>query len=246
MSTDISIEPATPMTPSTRPAPLVGAGPTRWAAVAGIIFVALQAPLPFIMGDVPAIDAPAAEIRDYLVSDGGRILLAMTLVALAACFFLWFLAGLRTHLHRAEGGDGRLSALAFGAGIATITLNLTATMPTVALAWNDTAASADTGLLRTVWNLSTLALVPIGSTAGLFALAVALIILRTGARPAWLGWLGLLTTILSVASVFYLLADGSNAVLEAINMAGFLVAMVFILLLSILMVHRPAEVAVKA
>ena len=246
MSTEVSIGPATPMTPGTRHVPLVGTGATRWAAVAGVIFVALQAPLPFIVGDAPPIDAPAPEIRDYLVGDGGRILLAMTLVALAACFFLWFLAGLRTHLHRAEGGDGRLSALAFGAGIATITLNLTATMPTVALAWNDTAASADAGLLRTVWNLNTLALVPIGSTAGVFALAIALVILRTRALPAWLGWLGLPTVVLGVASVFYLLADGTNAVLEATNMAGFLVAMVFILLLSIRMVRRPAEVAVTA
>src|SRR5262249_55574456 len=161
--------------------------------------------------------------------DGSRILLATTLVAFASFFFLWFLGGLRSHLHAAEGGDGRVSAIAFGAGIATIALNVMASMPTVALAWNKTAASADPDLLRPVWTLNALALVPIGSPAAMFTLAVALVILRTRVLPAWVGWFGLLTTVLSLASLLYLLADGANAVLQTVNIAGFLTAMVFVL-----------------
>jgi hypothetical protein len=211
-----------------------------------MVFVALQVPLPFLVGDAPSTDDPAAKVRDYLVNDGNRILLGVTLVAFAAFFFLWFLGGLRPYLQRAERDGGRLSMLAFGAGIVTIALNVTASMPTAALAWNDTAASADPGLLRTVWNLNTLALVPNGSTAAMFTLAIALIVLRSRVLPAWLGWLGLITSALSLASVFYLLANGSNAVLELLNIAGFLSAMIFVLILCVQMVRRPNETAAPA
>jgi hypothetical protein len=131
------------------------------------------------------------------------------------------------------GGDGRLSTIAFGAGIATIALNVMAAMPTVALAWTQTAGSADPGLVRTVWNLNTLALVPIGSTAAMFTLAVALVILRTRLLPPWVGWFGLLSTVLSLASLFYLLADGVNVLLQTINIARFLTAIVFVLVVCV-------------
>jgi hypothetical protein len=216
-------------------------GTRRWeqlAAATGIMFVLLQlASLP-VMGSVPALDDPTSEIRDYLVDDGGNVLLAATLLALAAFFFLWFLGSVRALLRVAEGGEGRLSAVAFGGGVVTITLAVAAILPTVALAWDDTAARADEGLLHAVWNLNTLALVPIGTTSGVFTLAVAVVILRTRVLPVWLAWIGVVATVLGVISVFYLVADDPDTPLGIVNLAGFLSAMLFILLLSIVMVVR--------
>ncbi len=210
----------------------------RLAAATGIVFVALQVPIVAILSGAPAIDDPPAVIRDYLVLDGGRILLATTLVTLAAFFFIWFLGSVYALLREAEGAAGRLSMVAVGAGLVTIALNVTAGLPAVALAWNDTAKAADPGLVQTVWTFNTLALVPIGATAGAFTLAVAVVILRTRALPTWLGGLGIVSTILGVASVFYIVADGENTALGLVNLAGFLVGMLFILLLSILIVMR--------
>jgi len=240
MATEISaaLERPGPTPSATGQPQLAHSGPTRLAGVTGIVFVALQVPIPFLLGGAPGIDDPPAAIREYLVADGHRILVATTLVTMAAFFFLWFLGGLRSYLQDAEGRSGHLSAIALGAGVATITLNVAASTPVAALAWNDTAASADPGLLQTVWNLNTLALVPIGSTFGVLSLAVAAVILRTRILPAWLGWLGVLAMVLGVASVLLVVADGTNAVLEAINVAGFLVAMVFILLVSIGLVRE--------
>jgi hypothetical protein len=231
-----------PASTATAPAPEVSRRRRdQLAAATGIVFVALQLPIVAILSGAPAIDDPPAVIRDYLVDDSGRILLAFTLVTVAAFFFIWFLGSVHTLLRNAEGADGRLSMVAVGAGLVTIALNVTAGVPAVALAWNDTAAAADPGLLQAVWTFNTLALVPIGATAAAFSLAVAVVILRTRALPTWLGGLGIVSTILGVASVFYIVADGDNTALGIVNLAGFLVGMLFILLLSILTVMRLAK-----
>lgn len=210
----------------------------RLAAATGIVFVVLQVSALAVLGSVPALDDPPAEIQEFFMDDGGRVLLVACLVALSALFFLWFLGSLRAFLSAAEGGQGRLSAVAFGAGLVTITLSVVAFVLPAGLAWEDTAAQADPGLVRTVWNLNTLTLVPIGATAGAFSLAVALVILRTRVLPRWLGWLNIVSTILGAISVFYLAADDSDTPLGPINLVGFLLGMTAILLLSILMVIR--------
>lgn len=214
----------------------------RWERVAaglGIIFVVLQLAAGAMLGGAPALDAPPPEIQSYLVGDGVNVLLAATMAALAAFFGLWFLGSLRTFLERAEGAQGRLSTVAFGAGLVTITMATTASLPTVALAWGDTAARAEPGLLQAVWNLNTLALVPVGSSAGAFCLAAALVILRTRILPAWLGWIGVLAAAAGVIATFYLVADDPDSPLGTpANLGGFLLSMLFILLLSIFMVIR--------
>jgi hypothetical protein len=214
----------------------------RLGAGLGIVFVALQLVLGAVLGGAPALDASRAEIQRYLVDDGANILLAATLGTLSAFFFILFLGTVRTFLRTAEGPPGSLSTVVFGAGIVTIALATTAGLPTVALAWDDTAALADPGLVQAAWNLNTLALVPIGSSAGAFCLAAALIILRTRVTPAWVGWIGVLAGVVGVIATFFLLADDPGSPLGTpANLGGYLLAMLFILLLSIFMTIRPGK-----
>ena len=211
----------------------------RLGASLGVVFVALQLGLGAVLGGAPALDTPPAEIQRYLLDDGANVLLAATMGTLSAFFFILFLGTLRTFLRTAEGPAGSLGTVAFGAGLVTIALATTAGLPTVALAWDDTAALADPGLVQAAWNLNTLALVPIGSSAGAFCLAAALIILRTRVMPAWVGWVGALAGAVSVIATFFLLADDPDSPLGTpANLGGFLLAMLFILLLSIFMTIR--------
>lgn len=211
----------------------------RLGAASGIVFVALQLTLGAVLAGAPALDAPPAEIRSYLVEDGANVLLAATLGTLSAFFFFWFLGTLRTFMQSAEGTPGSLSAVAFGAGLVTIALATTASLPAVALAWNDAAAIADPGLVRAVWNLNTLALVPIGASAAAFSLAAAVVIQRTRVLPAWVGWIGVLAAFVGVIATLFLVADDADSPLGTpANLGGFLLAMLFILLLSIFMVIR--------
>ena len=156
-----------------------------------------------------------------------------------SAFFIWFLGSVRTFLRMAEGAPGTLSEVAFGAGLVTITLATTASLPTVALAWDDTVAVAEAGLVQAVWNLNTLAPVPIGSSAGAFSFAAAIVILRTRVMPAWVGWIGVRATIMGLIATFFLVADEPDSPLGTpANLGGFLLGMLFILLLSIFMVIR--------
>src|SRR5262245_27563626 len=92
----------------------------RWAPVAGIAFVVLMVVGSMLVGNVPSPDASRAEIAAYL-SDGDRQMhniVGAYLWVIGAIAFLWFLIRLRNDLRRAEGGNGTLSNLAFGAGVA--------------------------------------------------------------------------------------------------------------------------------
>jgi hypothetical protein len=211
----------------------------RLGAALGIVFVALQLALGAVLGGAPALDAPPAEIKSYLVDDGVNVLLAATMGTLSAFFFIVFLGTARTFLRTAEGPPGSLSTVVFGAGLVTIALATTASLPTVALAWHDTAALADPGLVQAAWNLNTLALVPIGSSAGAFCLAAAVIILRSRITPAWVGSIGVLAGVVSVIATLFTLTDDPDSPLGTpANLGGFLLAILFILLLSIFMTIR--------
>ena len=50
----------------------------------------------------------------------------LTLFLAGAALYLWYLGSLRTWLHDAEGGTGRLSTVAFGAGTVWVGVNMVA------------------------------------------------------------------------------------------------------------------------
>lgn len=211
----------------------------RLAAATGIVFVILQAAVGPIMGDSPDFDARAGEIRDYLVEDGGGVLVATMLNVISAFFFLWFLGSLRSVLQVAEGGQGRLTSVAFGAGLVTIALAVAASVPITALAWEDTAAAVqDNGMLRAAWNLTFLAFVPLSMTSAAFALAISMLIFRTRLFPMWVGVFGVVTTVVQVIGVFGLAADDYDTPLGFFGFLGFVTIMIFILIISIFMVIR--------
>jgi len=84
----------------------------RFAAATGVLFFALLmlAPEPNL-----GIESPSAEaVKQFYLSNQQSFRASFLLTGLAYAFFLSFLAILRTELRRAEGGDGRLSALAVG------------------------------------------------------------------------------------------------------------------------------------
>jgi hypothetical protein len=110
--------------------------------------------------------------------------------------FLWMLGSLRATLFAAEGGTGRLSTLAFGSGVATAVSMLFTVLPHAQAAFdadNTSATSID-------------ALVHMGDAffggVELFAIpllaATALVILRFGALPRWLGWFSLALALILV------------------------------------------------
>jgi len=160
----------------------------RWEAATGYLVVALGiAGAAFERGAPPAT-APVAESLAFFAQYRSELLAQSLLFVLSAGLYLWFFGSLRSFLLRAEGGSGRLSNVAFGAGIIWAGLQMIFQGAQVALAMGAGGDLTPTvaGIFGDLaYALSVIAYVPMA----MMLAAVAVVSLRTGAFPKWLGWL---------------------------------------------------------
>jgi hypothetical protein len=99
----------------------------------------------------------------------------------------------------AEGGTGRLSAIAFGGGLVLVTCGAVDSALQFAVA--DSVGDVPplvTQSLSVLYNDFFLGF-PVG--VGVWMLASALVVLRTSVLPAWLGWFALIIGIVSLTPV---------------------------------------------
>lgn len=161
----------------------------RFAPLAGVGAVVLWIIGLITEGDI-AGKSKGSEILAYYRGNENRILFGFVLFAIGTLLFIWFLGSLRRRLMLAEGGDGRVSAIAYGSGIATAVclMLLNAPHAAAAISTDDLDPSAARALVSMgdAFFLGAEYLLP----ALLFAAAI--VALRTGALPKWLGWLSVL------------------------------------------------------
>jgi hypothetical protein len=182
----------------------------RWAALSGIVFVALMLGGAAFVTDVPEADASAREISGYLTDSGNhtRNIIGAYIWVLGGLAFLGFLSGLRSVLRRAEGDPGTLSSVVFGAGVVfTAVWSVSAaTLAAVAYAveFSDAPVS-NPDLVRVLPQLGSLLLLLGGGFAGiLLVAATSILVFRTGVLPRWLAWLGIPVAIALVFPVTYM------------------------------------------
>jgi hypothetical protein len=172
----------------------------RWGAIGGFLYV-IGMILLFIWPGEPPQDATAEQLlqfyrdNEFAVTWGAYIL-----VTLAGLGLLWFLGSLRSALRRAEGGTGRLSAIAMAAGTGSLILLLGAAGVFVSTAFS----AVDPGNVNFQFDLSTHEMV-MGAGFGLFIFhlvlvgalvaATSVVSLRTAVFPKWLGWVGTLVAL---------------------------------------------------
>jgi hypothetical protein len=194
----------------------------RYAPLAGVAFVVLVVASILIGGETPSSDDPTAKVIAEWARDDSEQIWAAAISALAAVFFVWFLGSLRTTLRAGEGGTGRLSAIAFGGGL--IIAAGAGVDSSLQFATAQTVGDVPPNVTQTLSVLYSefFLIFPIGF-APLF-LATALVILRTGVLPTWLGWFALVLGVLSLAG--------------PLGFIAFLVGMIWILAASIIMFQR--------
>ena len=159
----------------------------EYGAATGIVFVILTViGFAIVMPTPPDLDAPAQEWASYFTEHDGAVRAGAVLVTVGAFFFIWFL-GTLTSVLRIATGNPRLPSIAFAGGLLGFAALLVGLSTLIVAAYRPEAVDPTlTRLLSDVFVLSGVAAIP-GFTA-LFG-ASALVILRTGAFPAWLGWL---------------------------------------------------------
>ncbi|MEX5295932.1 hypothetical protein QYM41_11705 [Kocuria sp. CPCC 205268] len=154
-----------------------------------------------LSGPWPAAADPA--LGPFLVDNRGPLLAQSLFFVLGQAALVCFLGWVRARLLRAEGPPGTVSAVAFGAGLTAVGLNiagqgvqLVLTMPSAA--WTDPpTAGAVTDLCVVLLALANLPL------AVSFA-AVAVLSLARGAYPRWLGGIAAGAAAAALLSVFSL------------------------------------------
>src|SRR5919201_2120019 len=103
---------------------------TKWeqlSALTGLATGILLLVAGAIQGTLPEADAPTRTIADFFSTNHQRIMVAMFIRLFAGFAFIWFLGTLRSALSRAEGETGRLSAVAFGAGLIVLSSSASTT-----------------------------------------------------------------------------------------------------------------------
>lgn len=175
----------------------------RWeprAPLAGVLAVVLWVISFFVFEGAadPPDGGSAAEVLAYYEEDNGAILTGTYLFGLGVLFFLWFLGSLRSALQRGEGGLGRLSTVAFGAGVATSVLLLGFVAPSVAaaIAADENELSAESA--HALWTLEDGFFVASWFPIAVLFASSAIVSFRAGVLPRWLAWASL---VLAVAMV---------------------------------------------
>jgi hypothetical protein len=175
----------------------------RWGAASGFaVLLAGAAAVVFERGPVSASD-PGSEIAGYFAANQAALRAQGLLFLIGAGFFLWFLGSLRSFLIRAEAGTGRLSTVALAAGVASTMLTVVALAFQVGLAAaaNGEAQPALVGIMGALFTVANLPL-------AVMLIAVAVLSFRTGAFPAWLGWLSILAAAAQLLPTFGIVLDG--------------------------------------
>jgi hypothetical protein len=181
----------------------------RWAPVSGIIFAAAFLALFFLFfvpGELPA-DADASRIADYYQGRGpAGYLLMYALIGLAGVALLWFSGTLRASLRRAEPAPGRLSAAAFGGGVASAVLlfagGAALLAPFTVIEFNSREALDPT--LYNVVSAMGFITIDFGLLGGaVMVVATSMVALRWGGFSAWFGWLGFVVALALALNILY-------------------------------------------
>src|SRR5919109_738412 len=196
----------------------------RYAPLSGVLFVVLIVVSFLVSGfDSVGADDSTQEVLDFWSDNDGQQIASALIGALAMVPFLWFLGVLRSTLRLAEGGTGRLSATAYAGGIVLVGFALVDSALQFAVA--DSVGDVPAGVTQALSVLYSDFFLGFPVGFGTLMLATALVLLRTKALPAWLGWFAL---VLGIA-----------AFLGPIGFGAFLVFLVWVAVVSVLLYQRP-------
>ena len=165
----------------------------QYGAATGMVFVVLTVIGFLIVTPTPPdLNAPAQDWSSYFLAHHKAVRAGLVIVAVGLFFFIWFL-GTLSSLLRIAAGSPRLPSIVFGGGLLLTTTFLIGMAAEAVAAFRPQGVdSVLTRGLNDVFVMGGVIAVP---AAAAFFGAIALVILRSGALPAWLGWLALGTAV---------------------------------------------------
>jgi hypothetical protein len=208
----------------------------RFGAVGGIAFTVFALAATLVVPAAPAFDDPAGEIRRYVVDHQTALGVNTVLSAAAMLAFIGFVA----MVHRRLAATGR-SPVAAGtflvAGTACVTLGLLGSLVEAALVQRIAPGADESAIVAWygLWDIVTFTGPPLAFT---FAMAVAAVVpYRDRTFPRWLAAVAAVSVVLGTITLVADLATDS-VVPAAVDLGGFLLANVWIVGLSVVVLLR--------
>ena len=180
----------------------------RWAPLTGLISVACS-----LVGVMFALNQPQdkdsnAKIAAYFANHSHQVhgVVGFFIFLAGMLLLLAFLSALRERLLLAEGQPGRLSALAFGAGIASLPLWAVSMLLANAASFAANESSTfrlDPSTFRVFADTAYFSWVAAVVVSAVVVWATSAVALRTSTLPRWYGRLGILAGIVQLFGFFF-------------------------------------------
>lgn len=217
----------------------------RYGAATGIVFVILLV-IGFgglVLPNVPDTNATGQEWASYFTDHQDRIQAGVAVLTAGVFFFIWSLGSLRSGLAAAEGGEGRLASIAYGAGLVSAAFLIVGGGAIAAAAFRP--EELDPNVTRALNDFGVMVGAPAaGAFSALFA-ATAIAGYRHKALPAWVAGISALVALLQPLGVGTAFTD-SGAFAASGLLGGFVPFFSFVigyLAISIALVRRPRVTA---
>jgi hypothetical protein len=171
----------------------------RVAALCGIAFVALTIISFGVGGETPDADATAQKAVKFYTEHDSDQMLGSVLLMIGMVFFVFFANGLRSVLRAREGDSTGLSAVSFG-GALLVAVGA-GIFGGIGFTLGDVADKLDPAAVQALNALNSDFFLPVATGTAVFMIASGLAIARTGALPAWLGWIALVIGVAQMTPV---------------------------------------------
>ncbi len=177
----------------------------RLAPLTGVVFVFLMVAGALLVNNYTYLPPPS-DLAEFFGDNATRLQIAAYLGAPAGAFLIWFAGSVRQSLRPFEGGNGRLSAVAFGGGAAAgvlVAASFSILGVAAARGGSSSGISAEAaGVLYDVYGSLGGQALPV--TLAVLIGAGAVVSFRTGAWPRWLAWVSALLAVGSLSPVAYI------------------------------------------
>ena len=178
----------------------------RWAPLAGVLSVVCSLVGVLFVLDQPQEKDSNAKIVAYFAQHSNQVrgVVGFFVFFAGILFLLAFLGSLRERLLAVEGESGRLAALAFGAGIASLPLwGVSMLLAFAAFTSGESSKfRLDPNTYRLLSTTSYFAWVAALIVSAVVVWATSALALRTGVLPRWYGLLGIAAGIVQLFGLF--------------------------------------------
>jgi hypothetical protein len=165
----------------------------EYGAATGIVFVVLTLiGFAAVIPTPPDLNAPSQEWASYFLGHHDAVRTAIVILSVSLFFFIWFLGTLTSVLRIASGTPRLPSVVLIGGVLGAATLAIGLSAEAVAAYRPQGVDPLITRALNDVFVL--VAVLGVPAFVAFFG-AAAIVILRSGAFPAWLGWLLVLAAV---------------------------------------------------